>query len=65
MDVLVHIEIDRQQSVRLLAAAYGFPNQVFIKFLKLHPYKVDLKLVQEFNEDDDDRRFQLCEYSVN
>lgn len=60
--VLGHVEMDHSQSTRQLAEASGVSRSSIIRILKaykFHPYKI--KLVQELNEDDPDRRLQFCE----
>ena len=43
--------------------SYGSVQRILTKMLKLHPYKV--KLVQELNDDDPDRRVQFAELMMN
>lgn len=60
--VLGHVQLDHTQSTRQLAEASGVSRSSIIRILKaykFHPYKI--KLVQELNEDDPDRRLQFCE----
>lgn len=61
--VLGHVQMDNTQSIRKLSQASGVSaTSVFriMKMNKFHPFKI--RLVQEINEDDPDRRLQFCEY---
>lgn len=60
--VLGEVAMDSTLSTRQLAIATGVPRtsvQRVLKKYKFHPYKI--RLVQELNEDDFDRRLQFCE----
>jgi Helix-turn-helix domain (DUF4817) len=60
--LLGHVELDHTLSTRKLATVSGVSRtsiQRILKYYKMHPYKI--KLTQELNEDDFDRRSQFCE----
>ena len=60
--VLGQVAVDRTLSTRQLANVSGVSRtsvQRILKKYKFHPYKI--RLVQELNEDDFDRRVQFCE----
>lgn len=60
--VLGHVAMDNNQSLNQISHASGVSTSSVWRILKkhnFHPYKV--KLVQELNEDDYDRRLQFCE----
>ena len=60
--VLGQVAMDSTLSTRKLAVATGVSRtsvQRILKKYKFHPYKI--RLVQELNEDDFDRRLQFCE----
>lgn len=60
--VLGQVAVDRTLSTRQLAVVTGVSRtsiQRVLKKYKFHPYKI--RLVQELNEDDFDRRLQFCE----
>lgn len=62
LDVLLSFQEDAHTSVRKVSREIGVGKTTVHKLLKLekwHPYKI--KLVQELNEDDPDRRLQFCE----
>lgn len=60
--VLGHVAMDHTLSTRKLATESGVSRSTIQRILKkhkFHPYKISL--VQELNEDDNDRRLQFCE----
>lgn len=60
--VLGHIEMDSTISTRQLAETSGISRttiQRILKMNKYHPYKI--QLIQELNDDDNDRRLEFCE----
>lgn len=64
--VLGHVAMDNNQSLNQLSQASGVSTSSVWRILKkhkFHPYKI--KLVQELNEDDNDRRLEFCEIMSN
>lgn len=62
VDVLLAFEEDPHTSVRKISRDLDVSKTTVHKFLKLekwHPFKI--KLVQELNDDDPDRRIEFCE----
>lgn len=60
--ILVQVTVDSTLSTRQLAIGTGVSYtsvQRVLKKYKFHPYKI--RLVQELNEDDFDRRLKFCE----
>lgn len=64
--VLGHVAMDNNQSLNKLSRASGVSTSSIWRIKKkhkFHPYKI--KLLQELNEDDNDRRLQFCEVMSN
>lgn len=63
LNVALAIQENPHNSIRKIQQqfdlSYGSTQKILTKHLKFHPYKV--KLVQQLNEDDPDRRLQFCE----
>ncbi|KAI4455390.1 transposable element tc3 transposase-like protein [Holotrichia oblita] len=62
LDVLLAVEEDPHTSVRKISRDLDVSKTMVHKLLKLekwHPFKI--KLVQELNDDDPDRRIEFCE----
>lgn len=60
--VLGHVAMDPTLSTRKLSDVSGVSRTTIMRMLKqhkFHPFKI--RLVQELNEDDSDRRLQFCE----